>query len=194
MLLCCYYYYKAALLYLSGKTWPWGYKNIFHAQLCLARKNLQLLAIWDLLAGQISCTAELSMKKSFITSGPIWCYIQTKKMHSSFRYRFTLNSHPYWNSLEFENIHLTTCIQKMLAEFDSHLHCSLRPFCSVIYSKNGILEPLYKKVSYKTFGYKIRELSLLAGGGRVVRRCCVSYITGVSNWYWLTVGQGLLSL
>ena len=29
---------------------------------------------------------------------------------------------------------------------------------------------------------------------RVVRRCCVSYITGASNWYWLTVGQGLLSL
>ena len=25
-------------------------------------------------------------------------------------------------------------------------------------------------------------------------RCCVSYITGVSNRYWLTVGQGLLSL
>ena len=23
---------------------------------------------------------------------------------------------------------------------------------------------------------------------------CVSYITGASNWYWLTVGQGLLSL
>ena len=35
---------------------------------------------------------------------------------------------------------------------------------------------------------------LFAGGGRVVRRCCVSYITGASNWYWLTVGQGLLSL
>ena len=32
------------------------------------------------------------------------------------------------------------------------------------------------------------------GGGRVVRRCCVSYITGASNWYWLAVGQGLLSL
>ena len=28
----------------------------------------------------------------------------------------------------------------------------------------------------------------------MVRRCCVSYITGASNWYWLTVGQGLLSL
>ena len=35
----------------------------FHAQLCLARKNLQLEVIWDLLAGQISCSAELSMKK-----------------------------------------------------------------------------------------------------------------------------------
>ena len=35
----------------------------FHTQQCLARKNLQLLAILDLLAGQISCSAELSMKK-----------------------------------------------------------------------------------------------------------------------------------
>ena len=34
-----------------------------HAQLCSARKNLQLLVIWDSLAGQISCSAELSMKK-----------------------------------------------------------------------------------------------------------------------------------
>ena len=33
----------------------------FHAQLCLARENLQLLVIWDLLAWQISCSAELSM-------------------------------------------------------------------------------------------------------------------------------------
>ena len=33
-----------------------------------------------------------------------------------------------------------------------------------------------------------------AGGGRVWRRCRVSYVTGASNWYWFTVGQGLLSL
>ena len=49
------------------------------------------------------------------------------------------------------------------------------------------------------FTCRIRPLSscfivLINGGGRVVRRCCVSYITGASNWYWLTVGQGLLSL
>ena len=37
------------------------YQRNFHDQLCLARKNLQLL-VWDLLAGQISCPAELSMK------------------------------------------------------------------------------------------------------------------------------------
>ena len=35
----------------------------FHAQLCLARQTLQLFVIWDLLAEQISCSAELSMKK-----------------------------------------------------------------------------------------------------------------------------------
>ena len=38
-------------------------QRTFHALLCLARKNLQLLVIWDLLAEQISCSAELSMKK-----------------------------------------------------------------------------------------------------------------------------------
>ena len=34
-----------------------------HAQLCLARTNLQILVIWHLLVGQISCSAKLSMKK-----------------------------------------------------------------------------------------------------------------------------------
>ena len=29
----------------------------------LARKNLQVLVIWDLLAEHISCSAELNMKK-----------------------------------------------------------------------------------------------------------------------------------
>ena len=33
----------------------------------------------------------------------------------------------------------------------------------------------------------------LLGGGRVWRRCRISCVTWVSNWYWLTVGQGLLS-
>ena len=32
------------------------------------------------------------------------------------------------------------------------------------------------------------------GGGWVRQRCHVSYITGVSSWDWLPVGQGLLSL
>ena len=31
--------------------------------LCSARNNLQLLVIWDLLAGQIPCSSELNMKK-----------------------------------------------------------------------------------------------------------------------------------
>ena len=35
----------------------------FDAQLCLARNNLQLLVIQDLLAVQISCSVELSIKK-----------------------------------------------------------------------------------------------------------------------------------
>ena len=32
-------------------------------QLRLAKKKMQLLVIWDLLAGQISCSAESSMNK-----------------------------------------------------------------------------------------------------------------------------------
>ena len=34
----------------------------FHAPLYLARKKLQLLVVWDLLAGKIPCPAELSME------------------------------------------------------------------------------------------------------------------------------------
>ena len=58
-------------------------REIFHAQLCLPRTNLQLLVIWDLLAGQISCSWK--REKSFITSrlGPavqqdnIWALIRS---------------------------------------------------------------------------------------------------------------------
>ena len=38
----------------------------FHVQLCLVRKNL--LVIWDLLEGQVSCSAEV-YEKSSVTSG-----------------------------------------------------------------------------------------------------------------------------
>ena len=34
----------------------------------------------------------------------------------------------------------------------------------------------------------------LLGVGQVVRRYRVSYVTGASKWYWLSVGQGLLFL
>ena len=53
----------------------------------------------------------------------------------------------------------------------------------------GIKTGVYTGIPY--FSYFLLQN---IGGGRVVRRCCVSYITGASNWYWLTVGQGLLSL
>ena len=39
------------------------------ALLGLASKNLQLLVNWDLLEGQISCSAELGMKKKFYNLG-----------------------------------------------------------------------------------------------------------------------------
>ena len=40
--------------------------------LCYVKQETicNLFVIWDLLAGQFSYSAELSMKKSFITSGP----------------------------------------------------------------------------------------------------------------------------
>ena len=37
-------------------------------------------------------------------------------------------------------------------------------------------------------------LMVINWGGWVRQRCCISCVTGASNWYWLTVGQGLLSL
>ena len=39
-----------------------GYKTFFMLSY-VARMNLQFLVIWDLLAGQISCSTELSMKE-----------------------------------------------------------------------------------------------------------------------------------
>ena len=41
--------------------------------------------------------------------------------------------------------------------------------------------------AWKNFGHWL-------GGGRVWRRCRVSYVTEESNWYWFTAEQGLLSL
>ena len=40
----------------------------------------------------------------------------------------------------------------------------------------------------------LQTVSFLSGEGRVWQRCRVSCVTRASNWYWLTVGQGLLSL
>ena len=46
------------------------------------------------------------------------------------------------------------------------------------------------KKNINTFGLKKAHQR----GGWVRQRCCVFYVTGASNWYWLTGGQGLLSL
>ena len=54
----------------------------------------------------------------------------------------------------------------------------------------------YKVDKYAGCNLKTTKLldNVLIWGGRVVGRCCVSHVTGVSKWYWLTVWQGLLSL
>ena len=54
----------------------------------------------------------------------------------------------------------------------------------VIQTQNPKVWCLYNRYSSR---YKV-------WGGWVRQRCRVSYVTGASNWYWLTVGQGLLSL
>ena len=41
---------------------------------------------------------------------------------------------------------------------------------------------------------KYYPVILFGGGDLMWQRCCVSYVTRAANWYWLTVGQGLLSL
>ena len=45
-------------------------------------------------------------------------------------------------------------------------------------------------------GYLHSQISIHSSwwGGWVRQRCHVSCVTWASNWYWLTVGQGLLSL
>ena len=55
----------------------------FHVKLCLARKNLQLLVIWDLLAGKI-CWVE--HEKCFIASGPGIDGLIYGNMHSEYVY------------------------------------------------------------------------------------------------------------
>ena len=51
----------------ANNSWHFHFyqQRNFRAQLYLARKNLKLLVIWDLFAGKISCSAELSMKKFY---------------------------------------------------------------------------------------------------------------------------------
>ena len=50
---------------------------------------------------------------------------------------------------------------------------------------------LRKDLNIPIFG----QIISLSYGGGWVRRCChASWVTGASNRYWLTVGQGLLSL
>ena len=48
---------------------------------------------------------------------------------------------------------------------------------------------------YTGIGFVLQELKGLTDRSGLVRqRCRVSCVTVASNWYWLTVGQGLLSL
>ena len=49
-------------------------------------------------------------------------------------------------------------------------------------------------ISYTVLAQDMFSSNTRRRGGRVVQRCRESYVTGRSNWYWLSVRQGLLSL
>ena len=44
------------------------------------------------------------------------------------------------------------------------------------------------------WSYTVCQCPFYGAGGLVWRRCPIAFVTGVPNWYWLTVVQGLLSL
>ena len=51
----------------------------------------------------------------------------------------------------------------------------------------------WQEMTYKVLTTQTKKILWIFWGGRMVWRCCVSYVTRASNWYWLTLGQGLLS-
>ena len=83
----------------------------------------------------------------------------------------------------------------------SHLTCELWSMILLLnQSTDTSINLIYMYITYDYYDPLARMIIMIHlhtqvfGGGRVVRRCRVSYVTGASNWYWLTVGQGLLSL
>ena len=50
-------------------------------------------------------------------------------------------------------------------------------------------------LQHKKKHMQVGEFHFVRGGGLLRQRCGVAYVTRASNWgYWLTVGQGLISL
>ena len=88
---------------------------------CTARKKMQVLIIWDLLAGQTSCSAELSTKKSFINSGPdlISPHILGRKHHP-----------PFWTCLWLEYISARTA--------SSNIRTAHAKICASAHDNQGI--------------------------------------------------------
>ena len=82
---------------------------------------------------------------------------------------------------------------QILIKFILHMHL----YALQVYENRGFRARFFSVISFVIFHYfdvhlfSVKDISG-NGGGRMVRRCCVSYITGASNWYRLTVG--LLSL
>ena len=83
----------------------------------------------------------------------------------------------------------------------SHLTCELWSMILLLnQSTDTSINLIYMYITYDYYDPLARMIIMIHlhtqvfGGGWVVRRCRVSYVTGASNWYWLTVGQGLLSL
>ena len=70
------------------------------------------------------------------------------------------------------------------------------PFWKRIYSKRTESAPECKNFSLKNQRWQGQPSECFRGGegGWVRQRCRISCVTRASNWYWLTVRQGLLSL
>ena len=71
---------------------------------------------------------------------------------------------------------------------------SRQPFTYRLRESVGLGVPRWHGSSWQRGIAESGSSAINPHGGRVVQRCRVSYVTGASSWYWLTVGQGLLSL
>ena len=118
----------------------------FHAQLCLARQNLQLLVIWDLFSMTNFMLSWVEHEKSFITSGPEHLFSVRSTDQIPLHPIQSRSSHVYGDPLINNDINLmdsmTRSIRSGTAVYDGHVRYLLfiRVIWSVSYSILILLE------------------------------------------------------